>query len=51
MVSLDDYRELYEATKEWVDSKTAEVKSRNFPNNIKDMEVGYCGCTVVGYAS
>ena len=39
MVSMDDYRDLYQSTKQWMDQRTAEIKNREFPNNVTDMKV------------
>ena len=46
-VSLDDYTELFTATKRWVEDKTKEVKKRNFPNTVPEMKVSTCECVCV----
>ena len=37
-VSLDDYQQLYEDTKQWIGEKTQLAKSRDFPSNATDMK-------------
>ncbi|CAI8008649.1 Dystonin, partial [Geodia barretti] len=38
-VSVEDYGELFAATRKWVESKRNEVAKRNFPNSVAEMKV------------
>ena len=36
---MEDYGELFAATRKWVESKRNEVAKRNFPNSVAEMKV------------
>ena len=36
---MEEYGELFTATRKWVESKRKEVGKRNFPNSVAEMKV------------